>query len=75
MTSPDYTGDGHSWLGVSPVLWLGLGLFLGGIPVMFWWQSKDRTFFDRGRDPIEIHPPPEGGEPLPPLVGSTRVVD
>jgi amino acid transporter len=75
MTSPDYTGDGHSWLGVSPVLWLGLGVFLGGIPLMFWWNSKDHTFFDRGRDPIDERPPPEGGEPLAPLVGSTRVVD
>ncbi len=75
MTNPDYTDEGTSWLGVSPVLWLGLGAFLLGLPLMFWWHSKDRTFFDRGRDPIEMRPPPEGGEPLPPLVGSTRVVD
>ena len=75
MTSPDYTGDGHSWVGVSPVLWLGLGVFLGGIPLMFWWNRYDRTFFDRGRDPIDMRPPPEGGNPLPPLVGPNRVVD
>lgn len=67
-----YTDEGTSWLGVSPVLWIGLGLFLGGLPVMFWWHSRDRTFFDRGRDPVEMRPPPEGGDPLPPLVASTH---
>lgn len=67
-----YTAEGTSWLGVSPVLWLGLGAFLGGIPIMFWWHSRDRTFFRRGRDPIDSRPPPEGGEPLPPLVASER---
>ena len=65
--------------GLTPSIWvvvsLGLGVFLGGIPLMFWWNSKDRTFFDRGRDPIDDRPPPEGGNPLPPLVGATRVVD
>jgi amino acid transporter len=70
MTNPIYTNEGTSWLGVSPVLWLGLGIFLLGIPLMYWWQSHDRTFFDRGTDPIDMHPPPEGtGQPLPPLVG------
>ncbi len=68
MTNPDYA-DGTAWLGMSPVLWIGLSAFLGGIPIMFWWQTRDRTFFDRGRDPIDSRPPPEGGEPLPPLVG------
>ncbi|MFN8036742.1 MAG: APC family permease [Acidimicrobiia bacterium] len=72
MTNRVYTDPPQSWLGVSPVLWLGLGVFLGGIPVMFWWRSKDRTFFDRGTDDVESRPPPEGGEPLPPLVASER---
>jgi amino acid transporter len=68
MWSPDYTDEGTAWLGRSPVLWLGLGVFLLGIPLMFWWNSKDHAFFRRGRDPIEGRPPPEGGAPLPPLV-------
>jgi hypothetical protein len=68
MTNPDYTDQGTSWLGVSPVLWIGLGVFLGGIPLMFWWNSKDHAFFRRGRDPVDLIPPPEGGEPLPQLV-------
>jgi amino acid transporter len=68
MWSPDYTDEGTAWLGRSPVLWLGLGVFLLGIPLMYWWNTKDHAFFNRGRDPIEEHPPPEGGQPLPPLV-------
>jgi len=68
MTNIDYTSEGTSWLGVSPVFWLGLGVFLLGIPLMFWWNSKDHAFFNRGHDPIDLRPPPEGGAPLPPLV-------
>lgn len=73
MTNTNYTTEGTSWLGFSPVLWIGLGIFLLGIPLMFWWQRHDRTFFDRGTDPIDMHPPPDVTEPLPPLTGATRV--
>ena len=68
MTNPAYTDEGTSWLGFSPVLWLGLGVFLGGIPLMLWWNRKDHAFFNVKRDPIDSRPPPEGGEPLPQLV-------
>ena len=68
MTSPSYLGQGISWFGVSPELWLGLGVFLLGLPLMFWWQSRDGAFFRRGRDPIEGRPPPEGGNPVPPII-------
>ncbi len=68
MTNPDYTSQGTSWLGVSPVLWLGLVVFLGGIPLMLWWNTRDHAFFRRGTDPLDGRPPPEGGVPLPPLV-------
>jgi hypothetical protein len=68
MWSPDYTDEGTAWLGRSPVLWLGLGVFLGGIPLMMWWKSRDGAFFRVKRDPIDERPPPEGGQPLPPLV-------
>jgi amino acid transporter len=70
MTNPNYTNEGTAWFGFSPVFFLGLGVFLLGIPLMFWWNAYDRTFFRRGRDPIDSRPPPEGGAPLPPLVAS-----
>ncbi len=53
---------------MSPVLWLGLGTLLAGIPLMYWWNHYDGAFFRTKTDPIDSRPPPEGGEPLPPLV-------
>ena len=53
---------------MSPALWLGLGTLLAGIPLMFWWNQHDHAFFRVKTDPIDQRPPPEGGEPLPPLV-------
>ncbi len=74
MTDPNYVGPPPvSWLGVSPVFWLGLGVFLAGIPLMFWWNTRDRTFFDRGRDPVDERPPPDPGHQVPPLVAPLRV--
>ena len=57
-----------SWLGVSPVLWIGLGTLLAGIPLMYLWNTHDHAFFRVKPDPIDLRPPPEGGAPLPPLV-------
>ena len=68
MTDPAYEEPATSWLGVSPVLWIGLGALLAGVPVMFWWNSKDHAFFRVRPDPHELRPPPEGGAPLPQLV-------
>ena len=68
MTHTDYEDPPTSWLGVSPVLWLGLGTLLLGVPLMFWWNTRDHAFFRVRPDPIDQRPPPEGGEPLPPLV-------
>jgi amino acid transporter len=65
---PDYEDPPTSWLGVSPVMWLGLGTLFAGIPVMFWWNSRDRAFFRVKPDPIDSRPSPDGGHPLPPLV-------
>ena len=67
---PRVRGPAISWLGVSPVLWLGLGTLLAGIPVMYWWGSKDGAFFRVKPDPIDERPPPEGGAPRPPLVAA-----
>ena len=68
MTHTDYEDPPTSWLGVHPVMWLGLGSLLAGLPVMFWWNSRDHAFFRVKPDPIDSRPPPEGGHPLPPLV-------
>jgi amino acid transporter len=70
MTDPAYEDPPTSWLGVSPVLWLGVGTLLAGIPLMYWWGSKDRAFFRVKPDPIDERPPPEGGAPRPPLVAA-----
>ncbi len=68
MAHSDYEDPPTSWLGVSPVMWLGLGTLLLGLPLMFWWNTRDRAFFRVRPDPIDERPPPEGGNPLPPLV-------
>jgi hypothetical protein len=68
MTHADFTDPASSWLGVSPVLWIGLGTLLAGIPLMYLWNAHDHAFFRVKPDPIDQRPPPEGGAPLPPLV-------
>jgi amino acid transporter len=68
MTDPAFTDPAVSWLGVNPVLFIGLGTLLAGIPLMFWWNRHDHAFFRVRPDPIDKRPPPEGGHPLPPLV-------
>jgi amino acid transporter len=68
MSHPTYEDPPKSWFGVSPVMVLGLGALLLGIPIMLWWNSRDHAYFRVKPDPIETRPPPEGGEPLPPLV-------
>ena len=68
FSDPTWEDPPTSWLGVSPVLWIGLGTLLAGIPLMYWWNSKDHAFFRVKTDPIDSRPPPEGGEPLPQLV-------
>ncbi len=68
MTHADFTDPPSTWLGVSPVLWIGLGTLLAGIPLMYLWNTHDHAFFRVKPDPIDLRPPPEGGAPLPPLV-------
>ena len=67
-TDPAYEDPPVSWFGWSPVLWLGLGTLLAGIPLMYWWNTHDHAFFRVKPDPIDSRPPPEGGDPLPSLV-------
>ena len=68
FSDPAWETPPTSWFGWSPVLWIGLGTLLAGIPLMYWWNTKDHAFFRVKRDPIDRRPPPEGGAPLPPLV-------
>jgi hypothetical protein len=68
FSDPAWEDPPTSWFGFSPVLWIGLGTLLAGVPLMFWWNSKDHAFFRVKADPIDERPPPEGGTPLPPLV-------
>ena len=68
MTKADFTDPPADWFGVNPVLFIGLGTLLLGIPLMFWWNRHDHAFFRVKTDPIDRRPPPEGGNPLPPLV-------
>ncbi len=68
MSHTDYTDPPYSWFGVNPVLIIGLGMLLLGLPIMFWWNTRDHAFFRVKPDPIDSRPPPEGGEPLPSLV-------
>ena len=68
FSDPTWEDPPTSWFGFSPVFWIGLGTLLAGIPLMFWWNTKDHAFFRVKPDPIDQRPPPEGGVPLPPLV-------
>ena len=68
MTHASYAGLDYTWFGVSPVMVMGLGMLLLGLPLMFWWNTRDHAFFRVKPDPIDKRPPPEGGHPLPPLV-------
>jgi amino acid transporter len=68
MSHADYTDPPTQWGPWNPVLWIGMGLLLLGLPLMFWWNTRDHAFFRVKADPIDKRPPPEGGEPLPPLV-------
>ena len=49
MTHADYTDPPSSWLGVSPVLWIGLGTLLAGIPLMY--SGTPTTTRSSGRSP------------------------
>jgi len=69
MFNPAFEGT-PSWLGVSPILWLGGGALVAGFPVMAWWNTQDHAFFRVKPDALDLRPPPEGGDQLPPLVAA-----
>ena len=53
MTHADFTDPPSTWLGVSPVFWIGLGTLLAGIPLMYLWNTHDHAFFRVKPDPID----------------------
>jgi len=59
--------------GVSLEFVTGIGMLVIGIPLMLWWRSRQRDFFDLRRDPPELRPGPFEGE-APPL-GGVRVTE
>jgi amino acid transporter len=45
LADPENSYTGQAWLGVGPPLVIGIGIFLVGLGVMFWWRSRDATFW------------------------------
>ena len=57
-----------TWFGIESYWVMGMILLAVGIPIMLWWRSRDRAFFERGTDPIDQRPDPEGNGPEPPPI-------
>ncbi len=59
------------WFGIESYWVMGMGLLALGLPLMFWWRSREDAFFQRGIDPMDQRPHPDGTGPTPPpiLVG------
>ena len=48
------------WWGVDSFWVMGMILLALGIPVMIWCRSRDAAFFERGIDPLDQRPDPDG---------------
>jgi amino acid transporter len=70
LANPENSESGASWFGLGPPFVIGGVLLLMGIPLMYLWKAAHPEFFRVKRDPADVRPPPEGGEPLPPLLQS-----
>ncbi|YAL82551.1 APC family permease [Dermacoccaceae bacterium W4C1] len=58
MANPENSYSGAAWLGVGPPLVIGVGIFLAGVVVMFWWRTQDARFWDERAgvaDPDIVH--------------------
>lgn len=55
-----------TWFGVESYWVMGMGLLAIGVPIMLWWRSRDSAFFERGIDPMDQRPGPDGNGPEPP---------
>jgi amino acid transporter len=45
LADPENSYTGQAWLGVGPPLVIGVGIFVAGLLVMFWWRTRDRRFW------------------------------
>jgi amino acid transporter len=69
LAEPENSESGASWFGLGPPFVIGGLLLLVGVPLMLLWKVGHPEFFKLKRDPAHVKPPPEGGEPAPPLLG------
>ena len=56
------------WFGIESYWVMGMGLLAIGLPIMFWWRSREDAFFRRGIDPLDQRPLPDGSGPEPPPI-------
>jgi amino acid transporter len=45
LADPENSYTGQAWLGVGPPLVIGVGIFVAGLLVMFWWRMRDARFW------------------------------
>jgi amino acid transporter len=45
LANPDNSYTEQAWLGVGPPLVIGVGIFVVGLLVMFWWRTRDATYW------------------------------
>jgi hypothetical protein len=53
LADPENSYTGQAWLGVGPPLVIGVGVMVAGVALMFWWRSRDSTFW---RERAGAHP-------------------
>ena len=56
------------WWGIDSFWVMGMILLAIGIPVMLWCRHRDSAFFERGIDPLDQRPDPDGNGPEPPPI-------
>jgi amino acid transporter len=58
LADPDNSYTEQAWLGVGPPLVIGIGIFVLGLLVMFWWRTRDATFW---QERPSVSPEPTSG--------------
>ena len=56
------------WFGVESYWVMGMVLLAVGVPIMLWYRARDGVFFNRGIDPLDQRPHPDGSGPEPPPI-------
>jgi amino acid transporter len=55
LADPASSYSEQAWLGVGPPLVIGIGIFVVGLLVMFWWRTRDATYW-QGRPSVAPAP-------------------